>query len=231
MTSRDRGSPPKTGEQAPRKTANAGELDAELGDEGFLGRWSRRKSEARTAEDAHQVVSLENEQSEEAEVGEVGIESDAAAFDPSTLPDIDKMDAGSDFSVFMQSGVPPALKTKALRKLWRLKPELANLDGLIDYGEDLTGSFKVVDHLKTAYQVGKGFLSDEDKPDEAVPDKTEEFERQKQGDDAVAEASEPEGLTGAIPDEPDDGGERTTGVEDDQLAKSGDNRKSTKAKG
>ncbi|MDH3662537.1 MAG: DUF3306 domain-containing protein, partial [Alphaproteobacteria bacterium] len=93
------------------------------------------------------------------------------AIDPSTLPDIDSLGRGSDFSPFMQAGVPPALKIKALRKLWRVKPELANLDGLIDYGEDLTGSFKVVDQLKTAYEVGRGFLRD---PEDEVVDKEEE---------------------------------------------------------
>src|SRR6056297_865340 len=34
----------------------------------------------------------------------------------------------------------------------------ANLDGLLDYGEDFTDSATVVDNLQTAYQVGKGML-------------------------------------------------------------------------
>lgn len=132
-------------------------------DEGFLGRWSRRKTAARTSDEtipAQRADELETED----EPGELNApeQAEAPPFDPATLPDIDSMDAGADFSVFMQAGVPPALKTKALRKLWRVKPELANLDGLLDYGEDLTGSFKVVDHLKTAYEVGKGFLRDDD---------------------------------------------------------------------
>lgn len=135
---------------------------AETDDEGFLGRWSRRKAAVK-AEDAGPEAALVDPDTPSDLVAEDGLEETSPpAIDPATLPDIDSLGAGSDFSVFMQAGVPPALKTKALRKLWRVKPELANLDGLLDYGEDLTGSFKVVDHLKTAYEVGKGFLRAED---------------------------------------------------------------------
>lgn len=118
-------------------------------DEGFLGRWSRRKAEAR-------------EPSEEPAASEApDTEAESASIDPADLPDLDSLDADSDFSVFMRKGVPGPLRTLALRKLWRLNPTLANLDGLVDYGEDLTGSFKVVAKLKSAYEVGKGFLRDE----------------------------------------------------------------------
>ncbi len=131
-------------------------------DEGFLGRWSKRKAEARIDDEVTHVDLRDGQASGFTETDAEQVDQQPAAVDPATLPDIDKMEAGSDFSIFMQAGVPQELKTKALRKLWRVKPELANLDGLIDYGEDLTGSFKVVDHLKTAYEVGKGFLTDDE---------------------------------------------------------------------
>ncbi|MGH1481389.1 MAG: DUF3306 domain-containing protein [Geminicoccales bacterium] len=145
-------------------------------DEGFLGRWSRRKASTKTTAAVEHISPptdlVDDKKLPTAVEGEPDDQQPTEkAFDPATLPDIDKMGPGSDFSVFMQSGVPSALKTKALRKLWLVKPELANLDGLIDYGEDLTGSFKVVDQLKTAYQVGKGFLKDDEEqepPDETV---------------------------------------------------------------
>ncbi len=162
-------------------------------DEGFLGRWSRRKAEAKLpAADAGLAVEETEPPAADADLPEESREqpiadAEQAAQPPEAvleLPDIDKMDAGSDYSVFMQAGVPPALKTKALRKLWRVKPELANLDGLIDYGEDLTGSFKVVDHLKTAYEVGKGFLRDEEKaPKDASPEADDAADEDK----AIAE--------------------------------------------
>lgn len=147
--------------------------------EGFLERWSRRKAEAKLpplpAADAQlaaadaELSAINEPPADEAQLPKADTDQNNRL---PTAADIDEMGPGSDFSVFMQAGVPPALRTKALRKLWRVKPELANLDGLLDYGEDLTGSFKVVDHLKTAYEVGKGFLRDveEDGPKEEVPE-------------------------------------------------------------
>lgn len=181
--------------------------------EGFLGRWSRRKADAKTADDIAAVDSelLPEDETSEGPPATRGAD-EPSEFDVSTLPDIDGLGPGSDFSMFMQAGVPQALKTKALRKLWRVKPELANLDGLLDYGEDLTGSFKVVDHLKTAYQVGRGFLKDqaEKAPDDGevpgdgdAPDGVETVE----GDAPVADAKplqslEPRSVAGTA-DEPD----------------------------
>jgi len=131
-------------------------------DEGFIGRWFRRKAQAKTSDGAEPIETAALSEDEPDDVPAVSNEPEQAqAFDVASLPDIDSLDRTSDFRVFMQAGVPAELKTKALRKLWRVKSELANLDGLIDYGEDLTGSFKVVDHLKTAYEVGRGFLKDE----------------------------------------------------------------------
>lgn len=120
--------------------------------EGFLGRWSRRKAEARELPEEPPAADGAPLPATEAE---------PETIDPADLPDLDSLDANSDFSVFMRDGVPASLRTMALRKLWRLNPTLANLDGLVDYGEDLTGSFQVVTKLKSAYEVGKGFLRDE----------------------------------------------------------------------
>lgn len=130
-------------------------------DSGFLSRWSKRKAEARTVEQAAVSPEMADEALDNEGLPAKDEQTEPPAFDVASLPDIDSLGPKSDFSVFMQAGVPSELKTKALRKLWRVKSELANLDGLIDYGEDLTGSFKVVDHLKTAYEVGRGFLRDD----------------------------------------------------------------------
>ncbi len=46
--------------------------------------------------------------------------------------------------------------------LWRSNPTLANLDGLIDYGDDYTNAATVVPNLKTLYRVGKGMFTDEE---------------------------------------------------------------------
>lgn len=184
---------------AGRKGTFGDQPGAGADDGGFLGRWSRRKAEAKTAvstqaeettsgispdlQDAEATPDLATREADPA----MEEASEPPAFDVASLPDIDSLGPGSDFSMFMQTGVPSELKTKALRKLWRVKPELANLDGLLDYGEDLTGSFKVVDHLKTAYEIGRGFLRDQD--DEARKD-SEQIE--DGAETAEPEAPDPE---------------------------------------
>lgn len=200
MTGRERDREPKVA---------SGEEDS------FLGRWSKRKAGARAVETAaaeRRVVDSKADPTieEAARDGTVPVAAetdrsepeDPAPFDVASLPDIDSLGPTSDFSVFMQAGVPSELKTKALRRLWRVKSELANLDGLIDYGEDLTGSFKVVDHLKTAYEVGRGFLKDD-----------------RAGEDQAAEAASTAGdekdQVAAIDEKPSDSGEAEAQTGDD----------------
>jgi hypothetical protein len=65
---------------------------------------------------------------------------------------------GDDFSVFMAKAVPDQLRRRALRTLWRSNPVLANVDMLVDYGEDFTDAALAVENIQTAYQVGKGML-------------------------------------------------------------------------
>ncbi|MFV0294601.1 MAG: DUF3306 domain-containing protein [Hyphomicrobiaceae bacterium] len=74
--------------------------------------------------------------------------------------DIDALDAKSDFTPFMQSGVPDELRNKALRKLWQTDPIFGHIDGLDDYCEDFSDAVWASPGLKTAYKVGRGFLSD-----------------------------------------------------------------------
>ncbi len=183
---------------AGRKETAGDKPEAGADDGGFLGRWSRRKAEAKTVEEAAPAISADLREAEapsdlaahEANPA-TGEEGEPPAFDVASLPDIDSLGPGSDFSMFMQTGVPAELKTRALRKLWRVKPELANLDGLLDYGEDLTGSFKVVDHLKTAYEVGRGFLRD---PEEETP----------RADEPIEDSHEALKEEASVPKTPDD---------------------------
>ena len=92
------------------------------------------------------------------------------------LSDPNEMEEGDDFSAFMKSGVPKALRQRALRRLWRLNPVLANVDGLVEYGEDYTDAATVVENLQTAYQVGKGIVNkvlEEDPVDADAPEPLE----------------------------------------------------------
>lgn len=94
------------------------------------------------------------------------------------LPNPDEMQQGDDFSAFMKANVPAALRNRALKQLWASNPLLANVDSLVDYGEDFTGKNEPVKLIKTVYRVGKGMLPDkEDLPDaapELVPEPTAE---------------------------------------------------------
>ena len=123
--------------------------------EGFLSRWSRRKAEARQTEAQQAKEVLGHEQAQPPSAPEP---AEPDAIDPRDLPDIDSLTAESDFTVFMRKGVPPELRQQALRKLWRSSPVLANLDGLLEYGEDYTHIGRGGTSVRTAYQVGRGFV-------------------------------------------------------------------------
>lgn len=90
------------------------------------------------------------------------------AADGEGLPDIDDLGPDSDYRAFMAPGVPAELQTRALRKLWRSKPVFSIIDGLDDYCEDYTDAAMVVKGgVKTIYKIGRGFMADETKDDEA----------------------------------------------------------------
>ena len=157
-----------------------------------LHRWSERKAKARREEalvsEEQPLAVVEGEdvvEGEENEPAKVAVED---------LPDIDSLDADSDYTVFMGEGVPETLKKLALRKLWRSDPVLANVDGLVDYGEDFTVSELVGDAVKTAYRVGKGFI------DEAEDLAEEEEQGESEEEVEVADS------TSGVDDEPVDKG-------------------------
>ncbi len=125
---------------------------------GFASRWSRLKREAKAeapesggdAEAGAGVTEpeapVEDDRPDEEVLEELG------------LPDPDTLKPGDNFAAFMARAVPTRLRNRALRKLWISDPVLANLDELLDYGEDFTDAATVVENLQTAYQVGKGFV-------------------------------------------------------------------------
>lgn len=126
--------------------------------------WSRRKAAVavETKREADERVREAEAASTEAETEAARsrdeARSDAEILGELGLPDPDTLGKGDDFSVFMRSVVPDRIRRRALRRLWVSNPILANLDELVDYGEDFTDAATVVDNLATAYQVGKGML-------------------------------------------------------------------------
>lgn len=177
--------------------------------EGFLSRWSKRKQAKLSNPDvdpddevpAAELVEIDEEQLEaersEAEANRLAAEA----------VDLEKVEYGFDFSIFMKRGVPDVLRKKALKKFFNSTPVLANLDGLNDYDEDFNNPLHMV--YKSSWDVGRGFLTEAEKvlqqatgrltrdeplPDVASPEVPEELEAKAAetsvpaGDEASAEA-------------------------------------------
>ncbi|MEO9779162.1 MAG: DUF3306 domain-containing protein [Sedimentitalea sp.] len=115
--------------------------------------WSRRRAAVEAEAGAEAEAEIE------AKRAALEAREDAEVLQELNLPDPDTLCADDNISAFMDQLVPDRLRRRALRRFWRLNPVLANVDGLVDYGEDYTDSATVVENLQTAYQVGKGMLS------------------------------------------------------------------------
>lgn len=118
--------------------------------------WSRRK--AAVVEEERDREQAAEETRADAERQALDAKPDAEALAELNLPDPDALGRGDDFSAFMAKAVPDRLRRRALRRLWISNPVLANLDELVDYGEDFTDAATIVENLQTAYRVGKGML-------------------------------------------------------------------------
>jgi hypothetical protein len=146
-------------------------------DDSFLLRWSRRKQAAAKGQPA--TGDAMESDSAATEAPETEYAAAAPPAPPSGTPEeadgenepvppeladinIEALDYDADFTQFLKAGVPEALKRRALRRLWRTNPILANVDGLNDYDDDFTDAALAVDVLKTVYKVGRGYFEDED---------------------------------------------------------------------
>lgn len=95
--------------------------------DGFLSRWSRLKRGGETPPEPVAEV--------EAPVVPVSPEA-PPEFDITTLPDIETATAETDFTAFLQKGVPAFLKRQALRRAWTLDPGIRDFIGPADYAWD-----------------------------------------------------------------------------------------------
>ncbi len=127
--------------------------------EDFLSRWSRLKSEPEEMpaimDTAEALKAADEEKQGVAEISDDDL-SDTELLEKYALPDPDTMKSGDNFSAFMNEAVPDRLRHRALRVLWGSNPVLANLDELVDYGEDFTDAATVIENMQTVYKVGKG---------------------------------------------------------------------------
>jgi|GEM_PF-175333 len=137
-------------------------------EEPFLKRWSRRKAEARR-EPAQEGEKPPADPSAPEAGAAPGPAAEAAPARPLTEADFadvdfDALDASSDYTRFLAPGVPEAIRQKALRKLWASDPVLSAVEPFQEYAGDFTDAAVAVapGTLRTAYRVGKGFLTDEE---------------------------------------------------------------------
>jgi Protein of unknown function (DUF3306) len=117
--------------------------------ENLISRWgrlkresqSRKKREAEARESAGQVSAAGTIAAKEAEKGEECVGTDArptATIDPSSLPSIDSIAAGTDMSIFLQPGVPAKLTEAALRRAWVSDPRIRDFVGIAENQWDFT---------------------------------------------------------------------------------------------
>jgi hypothetical protein len=122
-------------------------------EDNFIGRWSRRKKEARSdsppvAEPAREEVDATGQTGEpdtspladykqspgDADAGNPAVDQVLTDDD---MVDLDTLDANSDYAPFMSEGVSSELRKAALKKLF-FSGKFAARDGLDDYDEDFT---------------------------------------------------------------------------------------------
>ena len=122
--------------------------------------WTKRKKAVEREEEIENINRLAAE--EEARLAEhhevLSEKSDDEILEELGLPQPEEMAAGDDFKAFMRETVPAHLRQRALRRLWLSNPILANVDGLVDYGQDFTDAAVGAGAVETTYQVGRGML-------------------------------------------------------------------------
>ena len=148
--------------------------------EGFMSRWSKRKSNLKHDQGNEKNLkgktelqeSNVNEQKtvikEEVDESQYSDLNDQELLEKFKLPDPEKIKKEKSLDLFFKDGVPDRLRQIALRRVWKLNPIIRFADAEInDYHEDFTDAATVIEGMQTAYQVGKGYLSeilkDEDK--------------------------------------------------------------------
>ena len=158
--------------------------ESKEGEGGFLSRWSARKNQIAKGEDVPDEVPAP----EIAEDAVIEDEEDAASTDAELLkkydlPDPEAVTEESGLEQFLNGkGLPGRVRQMALRRLWRLNPLFGVVDDMVEYGEDYTDAATVVEGMKTAYTVGKGYAKEVVEPEES----------EAMEDDAEAEAGDAE---------------------------------------
>ena len=159
-------------------------------DEGFLGRWSRLKTDAREAPVQAPVESAPPAARQHAEEA------------PPELPPVDSLTFDSDFGAFLHPKVDEDLKRTALRKLFS-DPHFNVMDGLDVYIDDYSISEPIPPEMlagmKQAQRILRWAQGHEDEAEEPHAEDAAAEDAAPPVDPAPALAAAPEG---AAPDAP-----------------------------
>jgi len=170
--------------------------EAKEGEGGFLSRWSARKTQIAKGEDVpDEVPAPEIAEDDVVEDEEDAKLTDAELLEKYDLPDPEAVTEESGLEQFLNGkGLPGRVRQMALRRLWRLNPLFGVVDDMVEYGEDYTDAATVVEGMKTAYTVGKGYKKDDVEPEEAeaLEDDSEAQEGDAETKEGDAEAKEGE---------------------------------------
>jgi len=161
--------------------------EAKDGEGGFLSRWSARKTQIAKGEDVpDEVPATEIAEDDVVEDEEDATLTDAELLEKYDLPDPEAVTEESGLEQFLNGrGLPGRVRQMALRRLWRLNPLFGVVDDMVEYGEDYTDAATIVEGMKTAYTVGKGYKKDDVEPEEA-----EALEDDSEAQEGDAEAKE-----------------------------------------
>ncbi len=147
--------------------------------------WSARRQSVQAEAEAEEAAKVAAVEAEEARA--LDEKSDDEILAELDLPAPESLEPGSDFSAFMAKAVPDRIRRRALRVLWRSNPVLANVDMLVDYGEDFTDGAKVIENMQTAYQVGKGMMKHVEEMARQAAEKEAEAAREEDEIDVTPE--------------------------------------------
>ena len=113
--------------------------------ENVVSRWSRLKRESESRRKRQTEMSESAALSGAAATTPANADEDVETgthatptFDPTSLPSIDSITAGTDIRIFLQSGVPAKLTEAALRRAWVSDPAIRDFIGIAENQWDFT---------------------------------------------------------------------------------------------
>ena len=163
--------------------------DGEGNEQGFLSRWSARKTQisraaAVTNNDPEVKIEADVTQADDESDEEVAL-SDNELLNKYELPDPNDIDEEAGLDRFFDGKIPERLRQMALRRLWRVNPLFGIVDDMVEYGEDFTDAATVIEGMQTAYQAGKGYLKkviENGEEDEDVETSNSQMDQDAQSD-------------------------------------------------